>query len=99
MTFKAARQKMLGELLALGWAVKADLKVPHATSPDGEVRLWFKAQAVHFTGATRPFPHDFHNARALTYDLDIRVHGTATVIALAMARTGRARQCPENLRG
>lgn len=45
LTFAQARAKHLAALQALGWAVKADLKVPHATRADG-LRLWFKPQAV-----------------------------------------------------
>jgi hypothetical protein len=44
-TFKAARVRLLGELAERGWVVRADLKRPHATSPEGR-RLTFKAQAV-----------------------------------------------------
>ena len=48
-TFVQAKAAHLAELSKRGWGVKPDLKVPHATSPDGKTRLWFKSQAVHVT--------------------------------------------------
>lgn len=72
-TFDQARREIREILTALreaGWTVKSDLKVPHATSPDGELRLWFKAQAVHSTEGNR---HSFGDARNFGgYGFDIR---------------------------
>jgi hypothetical protein len=68
-TFPEARAEMLDGLAKKGWKVKGELKIPHATSPDGDVRLWFKTQAVYFSLGKG---HDFKNARTLSYDLDIR---------------------------
>jgi hypothetical protein len=45
-TFKQATADHLAALRAMGWTVKDGLKIPHATSPDGLARLWFKPQAV-----------------------------------------------------
>lgn len=52
-TFATARIRLLRSLRDNhGWkASDVNLKVLHVTSPDGHVRLWFKAQAVHFTVA------------------------------------------------
>lgn len=79
-TYPQARADLLNYLATTGWKVQPTLKIPHATSPDGEFRLWFKPQAIWFTdlknkegfyggGKAR---HDFHDARTLSYDLDIR---------------------------
>lgn len=69
-TFPQARAEIFAALRDAGWSVKSDLKVPHATSPDGSLRLWFKAQAVHATEGDR---HNFGNARTFGgYGLDIR---------------------------
>lgn len=48
-TFLEARQAILELLKSKGWKVVTGLKIPHATSPDFKLRLWFKAQAVYYT--------------------------------------------------
>lgn len=53
-TFNAARAEILDYLDKKGWDVKSNLKVPHATSPMGDVRLWFKSQAVYYTFNNSP---------------------------------------------
>lgn len=68
-TYGDAQKGIIGHLEKKGWKVKTGLKVPYATSPDGETRLWFKSQAVYFTQGKF---HDFKNARTMSYDLDIR---------------------------
>lgn len=68
-TFLQARREVLQYLTTEGWQVKPGLKIPHATSPYDDLRLWFKSQAVYFTCGR---PHTFSNARTLAYDLDIR---------------------------
>ena len=68
-TFEQARQGIFVELRRRGWALKTGLKTPHATSPSGTFRLWFKPQAVHFTEGVS---HDAGDARSLSYELDIR---------------------------
>lgn len=45
-TFAQARDALLDGFRKAGWAVSGPLKIPHATSPDGTMRLWFKPQAV-----------------------------------------------------
>ncbi len=54
-TFKAAKQAVMDHLEKQGWTVKRGLKVPHATSPDGDVKLWFKAQAIHHSHPSAGF--------------------------------------------
>lgn len=46
MTYRAATTAHLTALTGMGWTVRSDLKVPHATAPDGSVRMWFKPQAI-----------------------------------------------------
>lgn len=80
MTFAQARGVLLAHLKTKGWAVSEHLKVPHATSPDGRVRLWFKPQAVWVSVGS----HTLANARSLW--LDIRERLPETVEAVALAR-------------
>ncbi len=68
-TFEQARQGIFAEALRRRYILKTGLKTPHATSPSGAFRLWFKPQAVHFTEGPR---HEAGDARTLLYDLDIR---------------------------
>ena len=65
-TFQAARDAVLDYLKGEGWKVVGGLKIPHATSPDGEVRLWFKAQAVYYSKGS---PHEFRMARSVHSDI------------------------------
>lgn len=79
-TFDQARREILAALRAAGWAVKDGLKVQHATSPDGELRLWFKAQAVHSTEGSY---HEFGNARNFGgYTFDIREYSGPEFLAV-----------------
>lgn len=73
-TYAQAQRDILDNLTANGWAVSAGLKIPHATSPNGRLRLWFKPQAVWFTKlkAGERDRHNFKDARTISYDLDIR---------------------------
>jgi hypothetical protein len=67
-TFVEAKQAILDYLGKEGWKLSAPgLKVMHATSKDGKVRLWFKAQAVYFTYSTGR--HDFGEAHSLHSDI------------------------------
>jgi len=73
-TFQAAQAAIMALLEKERWKVTRGLKIPYATSPSGELRLWFKAQAVYFTEVPDPrvARHEFGAARTLSYDLDIR---------------------------
>ena len=80
-TFSAARAELLAYLRAHGWDVKTSgpsgpLKTPHATSPSGSLRLWFKPQAVYFTTGRH---HELGGARSLW--VDIREVSPAAIIA------------------
>lgn len=69
-TFQQSREAILDFLEHEGWKLSSkSLKIPYATSPDGTLRLWFKAQAVY---VTQGLDHEFKEARTLSYDLDIR---------------------------
>lgn len=65
-TFQAAKTAVLDYLQKQGWKVNPHLKVPHATSPDGELRLWFKAQAIYYSWGDK---HTLGDARSLHTDI------------------------------
>lgn len=78
-TYKEAQDAIFSALRRAGWVLSPlTLKLPHATSPNGSLRLWFKPQAVHYTSTYTSggwATHDRHvasNARSISYDLDIR---------------------------
>lgn len=76
-TYLQARDDIWAALARDGWAMSSpSLKLPHATSPNGLLRLWFKPQAVHYTINSANFApgtrHVATDARAIAYDLDIR---------------------------
>lgn len=82
ITFKAARAAALDYLDSEGWAVKRGLKVPHATAPGGDVRLWFKPQAVYLSHGER---HRFGDARSLHVDIRRMTPAELAVDAIAVA--------------
>lgn len=47
LTYPQARVQLFAYLRSRGWEVRDRLKVPRAFSPDRDVEVWFKAQAVH----------------------------------------------------
>ena len=75
-TFDQARAELFEHLAAQGWDVRATLKVPWAASPNGRVRLWFKAQSVHYTEGNA---HSAGNAHST--GLDIRDMTPAAFVA------------------
>jgi hypothetical protein len=69
-TYSQAHKDLLNYLEKQGWSVSKGLKIPHATSPDGELRLWFKPQAIYDSSGS---PHTFGRARSYTTQgLDVR---------------------------
>jgi len=70
MTYKQAHDIIMAHLEHNGWTVKRRhngrlMNVPHATSPSGRKRIYFKAQAIYQAHA----PHlDLKDARTVTYD-------------------------------
>jgi hypothetical protein len=66
-TFKQAREEIFAYLKSKGWTLKSHLKIPQAISPDKQIALWFKAQAVWghtFDGGWGQRP-DFKAARSI----------------------------------
>lgn len=45
-TYAAAKGELLEQFRKERWSTSPNLKTPHATSEDGEIRFWFKPQAV-----------------------------------------------------
>jgi hypothetical protein len=62
-TYTQAQSDLQDHLAQSGWKVTKGLKVPYAQK--GDVRLWFKPQAIHFTKGNK---HSLGDARTLTYD-------------------------------
>ena len=79
-TFTQARAALFDAFKAAGWTMSAaSLLVPHATSPDGRIRAWFKAQSVYWTALNAPYPwntgskHNLGDAHSITQaGIDIR---------------------------
>lgn len=66
-TYQAAREALLGSFLAAGWDLSSPhLKVPHATSEDGQIRFWLKPQAVWVSRGDR---HTIGGARSTGIDM------------------------------
>lgn len=72
-TFQEARAHVFEFLKKRGWKVVDSLSVPHATSKDGKVRLWFKAQAVYAVNKKRvdegSNPLQFKDSHSMSGDL------------------------------
>lgn len=66
-TYQSAQAALMDHLEKQGWTVSKGLAVPHATSPDKERRLWFKAQAIWFTAGNNV--NNFKGARSLHDDV------------------------------
>ncbi len=67
--YARARQLLFQGLADAGWQLSGQLKVPHATSPDGTVRVWFRPQSVYLAvgdGRTAP---TFGGARSMWIDI------------------------------
>lgn len=70
-TFADARAALLSYLRSRGWDVKTSgpsgpLKTPHATSPSGGFRLWFRPQAIYYSSGNH---HDANHSRSLWVDI------------------------------
>lgn len=80
-TYAVARAQIINALRTDGWDVRENLKVPHATHPNGDFRLWFKTQAIYFTtGGRRRGQGSLSDAHSLWIG-DIRAMPVAEVIA------------------
>ena len=52
--YGAAHRALMSELSREGWRLSSpSLRVPHATAPSGNVRLWFKSRSI-YEGGSRP---------------------------------------------
>ena len=97
MTFAQKRRVLLADLKANGWDVREydsrtgkPLKVAHATA--GDVRLWFKPQAVWCSVG----PH--HKISfALSIAEDMREHTFETLVACAMRFKAWVQVTPDRL--
>ena len=91
-TFAAARAALLAHLQTAGWDVKTfgpsgHLKTPHATSPSGGFRLWFRPQSVHYSRGSRGSGFNANDARSLWVDiLDV---APAEIVRIAEAEERR----------
>lgn len=65
-TFKAARDRLLVFLGHHGWYLSPALKVPHATTPDGQARVYFTPQAVQLCQSP---PFSLGSARSMWIDI------------------------------
>lgn len=74
---------ILSGLRALGWKVMVNLKVPHATSPEGDTRLWFKTRSVYLNDLGTD-PRDFAHTHSLSSD--IREYPTTDALLADVAR-------------
>lgn len=69
-TYDDAHKAFQDHLEKQGWTVTRGLKTPHAVSPDGEVKLWMKPQAIHYTSKSEHGPkgmNDAGNARSASF--------------------------------
>lgn len=81
-------EALLDHLAAEGWRLSdRKLKVAHATSPDGSIRLWFKAQAVYCSVALGLQNHTLQIANSLWSDIR-----TLTGAELLLRARSRAQQ-------
>ena len=66
-TFKDAKLAIWRHLGESGWKMSdPKLKVPHATHPDKEIRIWFKAQAIYYSAGSGT---NLQSARSLHADI------------------------------
>jgi hypothetical protein len=87
-TFLEHRKALLAGLKFKGWDVhewgpQGPLKVPYATSPSGDTRLWFKTQSIYMNEIGQD-PRDFAGSHSLSSD--IREIPDADRLELGVAR-------------
>lgn len=68
-TYAKAKEAIFQALGQAGWKVASNLKVPHATSSDGNTRLWFKTQAVYHSHSPTGAARDIGGAHSMWLDL------------------------------
>ncbi len=67
MTFAKARAIIFARLIAEGWTIQSGLKIPHATSPNKQMRLYFKTEAVYVNDD--PGELQFQNCHSMWIDI------------------------------
>jgi hypothetical protein len=90
-TYAKAKDDIMAYLDKKGWKVQKGLKVPHATSPDGDLRLWFKGQSIHTSEGNN---HSLGSARSYTgYDPRRSMRGSRrTTHESTLAKSKRRRR-------
>ena len=69
-TYVQARDEILKYLGANRWKLSnLKLKIPHATSPYGNLRLWFRKQAIYYSVGGGRTPHSLGDASSLHVDI------------------------------
>lgn len=73
-TYRQAQDDILDYLEDEGWSLRTGLKVPHATSPRSDFRVYFKKQAVYYVvdvspGYTQAGNLPFQAARSMWVDI------------------------------
>lgn len=93
-TYAQAHKDFQEGLEKHGWKVQRTnkstgkaLSVPHATSPDGQHKLWFKSQSVHLSGGGQTMGE----ARTLTYS-DLRDLNFDDFHKVVQSRTGAGKK-------
>ncbi len=90
ITFKQARSVILDDLQRKGWTVKtlhncSPMKVPHATSPNGTIRLHLKAQAIYIARSSRGTATHLTLKHAGSWSSDMRPHAERILASRAAA--------------
>ena len=67
LTFAQARAIIFARLATEGWTLQSGLKVPHATSPDKQTRLYFKTEAVYINDSLGVL--QFQNCHSMWIDI------------------------------
>jgi RadC-like JAB domain len=91
-TFAKVREMLLSGLKERGWAVAANLKVPHATSPDGSTRLWFKTQSIYINDPGTD-PRQFSSTHSMSSDM--REYASVDALLASVARWNQPREASE----
>jgi hypothetical protein len=81
-TYERAQADIIAAFKAAGWVVVANLKIPHATHPGGNLRLWFKARSIYYSvnGSVK----DIGSAHSL-FVLDLRTADPVAFVAEILA--------------
>lgn len=85
-TYSFAHSALINGLADRGWKVERNTKVTHATSPSGNVRIYFKPQGAHCS-LVNDGAHAFHSlGAARSMWLDTRKCGVEVLVSVAASR-------------